>query len=390
MRKEQSITSIVSLYMSMNDMRESVTLRLYCDTLELIERKNEDIKKFPTYSSDVPYNSLIKYFNRLMSKIHSQVLLLPEKDTFVVNQSIGLIEDLLLHYSEYDNARTLLANEDSKKIFDWIIRYRIAYAFIGGQSLYLTDPPISTQLYRKLKDKMQKLKRHGKYHISGLKFRSNDVVFIPTWLLGQYEYINRCEPTPGDIVLDIGACEGETSLWFAQKIEAKGRVYAFEPEIQNFRTLQENISLNSLDEIIIPIQVGFWSSRKTLSFRGSGGGFSHHESGQKRIEVIALDDFIIERNLDKVDFIKMDVEGSEMKILRGAEGTLRKHKPKCAIAVYHKFRDVIEIINFLHGIVPDYRFYLAHFTTNYSETILFATHEMNDKKKGKKDTYPQQ
>lgn len=221
MRKEQSITSIVSLYMSMNDMRESVTLRLYCDTLELIERKNEDIKKFPTYSSDVPYNSLIKYFNRLMSKIHSQVLLLPEKDTFVVNQSIGLIEDLLLHYSEYDNARTLLANEDSKKIFDWIIRYRIAYAFIGGQSLYLTDPPISTQLYRKLKDKMQKLKRHGKYHISGLKFRSNDVVFIPTWLLGQYEYINRCEPTPGDIVLDIGACEGETSLWFAQKIEAK-------------------------------------------------------------------------------------------------------------------------------------------------------------------------
>jgi FkbM family methyltransferase len=305
--------------------------------------------------------------------VHSQVLLLPEKDSFVVNQSLGLMNDLLLHHSEYDAARSLLADDKSRFIFDWMIRYRVAYAFIGGQALYLTDPPVSPQSYRILRDQTRKLKRGGKYHISGLEFASNDVVFIPTWLLGQYQYRGRCEPAAGDTVLDIGACEGETSLWFAQKIERKGSVFAFEPEINNFRILQENIRSNSLDRMILPIQVGLWSTRKTLSFSGSGGGFAYHESGQNRIEAITLDEFVIEHRLEKVDFLKMDVEGSELEILRGSEETLRKFKPNCAIAVYHKFRDLVEITTFLHDIIPEYRFYLDHFTTNYGETILYAT-----------------
>ncbi|MCQ8894117.1 MAG: FkbM family methyltransferase [Methanolinea sp.] len=359
----------------MNGTTENVTFQLFQETLTLLDKRNEDIKKFPTYSSDIPYNILIRFINRFLSKIHAQILILPEKDSFVVNQSIGLIKDLLLHYSEYDTARSLLADEKSKNIFDWMIRYRIAYAFIGGQALYLIEPPISPKIYKGLKEQTQKLKIYGKYQISGLKFKSNDVVFIPTWLLGQYQYRHRCEPKTGDTVLDIGACEGETSLWFAQKIDNKGCIFAFEPEINNFRTLQENIKSNSLQNLIIPIQIGLWSSRKTLSFSGSGGGFSYNESGKNQIEVITLDDFIIENNIGKVDFIKMDVEGSEMEILQGAEKTIKKYKPKCAIAVYHKFRDIIEIINFLHGIVPDYRFYLAHFTTNYGETILFANSE---------------
>jgi hypothetical protein len=69
----------------------------------------------------------------------------------------------------------------------------------------------------------------------------------------------------------------------------------------------------------------------------------------------------------------MDIEGSELQALQGAEHTLRTFRPKLAIALYHKKEDMITIPAYLQGLDLDYIFFLGQFTSQLEETILFAT-----------------
>ena len=68
----------------------------------------------------------------------------------------------------------------------------------------------------------------------------------------------------------------------------------------------------------------------------------------------------------------MDIEGSELAALQGAEQTLRQFKPNLAISIYHKFADFFEIPSYLHGLGLGYRFYLDHYTIHAEETVLYA------------------
>ena len=89
-----------------------------------------------------------------------------------------------------------------------------------------------------------------------------------------------------------------------------------------------------------------------------------------KIEVCSIDNVID----DKVTFIKMDIEGSELEALKGAEKTVRSHKPKLAICLYHKIEDFWEIPLYINEIVPEYKLYAAHHHPDpdcYS-TVLYA------------------
>ena len=86
------------------------------------------------------------------------------------------------------------------------------------------------------------------------------------------------------------------------------------------------------------------------------------------LEVVALDDVID----DSVTFIKMDIEGSELKALEGAKGLIKKYKPKLAISVYHKPEDIVELPLYIKTLIPEYKLYLRHYSNFYRETILYA------------------
>ena len=85
-----------------------------------------------------------------------------------------------------------------------------------------------------------------------------------------------------------------------------------------------------------------------------------------------LDDLVETGRVTRVDFIKMDIEGSELAALRGAEQTLRRFKPKLAISLYHKPEDFSNIPAWLNHLGLDYRFYLGHYTIHAGETVLYA------------------
>jgi hypothetical protein len=76
-------------------------------------------------------------------------------------------------------------------------------------------------------------------------------------------------------------------------------------------------------------------------------------------------------------FIKMDIEGAEFNALKGAERTIRKHKPKLAVCVYHKAEDLITIPQYIKSLVPEYKLYFRAHLPGPFDYVLYAVCEPN-------------
>jgi FkbM family methyltransferase len=131
------------------------------------------------------------------------------------------------------------------------------------------------------------------------------------------------------IILDIGASIGGVTSALA-KYFVEGRVIAFEAAPSVHRSLRETVRLSNGGEITV-IEKAAGSSAGSLMFHedgnGSGWGFLADDLGAVQVDVVTIDDTVENLSLPTVDFIKIDVEGSEMAVLLGAQNTLSKFKP---------------------------------------------------------------
>lgn len=93
------------------------------------------------------------------------------------------------------------------------------------------------------------------------------------------------------------------------------------------------------------------------------------QKGNIRVKLDALDHILQGK---KVTFIKLDIEGAELKALHACRDTIVQHRPKLAICVYHKPEDIIEIPSYIHEIVPEYKLYLRHHSKDHCETVFYA------------------
>ena len=178
-------------------------------------------------------------------------------------------------------------------------------------------------------------------------------------------------------MIDAGACYGDTTLDFADRVGASGKVYSFEFDPQNLKVLEKNLGLNgSLSSRIINTPKALWSeSYQKLPYTSAGPGsslFSRAEASAFA-ETISIDDFVEQQKISKIDLIKMDIEGSEKNALMGAVKTIRAFRPKLAISIYHLKDDFIRIPQFLNDLKLGYTFFMDHFTIHNEETVLFAT-----------------
>ncbi|MCX7114114.1 MAG: FkbM family methyltransferase [Proteobacteria bacterium] len=165
------------------------------------------------------------------------------------------------------------------------------------------------------------------------------------WLLGSFEPETvRCYKKivkAGDVVLDIGANIGAHTLPLAQAVGAQGKVIAFEPTDYAYAKLSKNCLLNpDLAERIHCLQVMLVDSE--IAGKPTPGLYSSwplkeeiglHELHQGRLmtttgaDARMLDSVILSLKLDRVDFIKLDIDGFECGMMRGASGVLSKWKP---------------------------------------------------------------
>ncbi len=154
-------------------------------------------------------------------------------------------------------------------------------------------------------------------------------------------------PEPGDVVLDIGAYKGDTAVFFADSVGETGKVYSFEPVKANYRDLLKTIEGNELRGVVVPINKGCskdsGAMRATSSSTGAAWSFLSQASGGEEVRLISVDEFVESEGLDRVDFIKMDVEGMEEEVIAGMERTVNRFRPKLAIPLYHRASDLTNI-----------------------------------------------
>jgi len=161
-----------------------------------------------------------------------------------------------------------------------------------------------------------------------------------------------------DVVIDAGAWIGDFSAYAAFK---KAIVYAFEPLESTYEFLKKTASLNPN---IIPVKYGLSNSVSTSYMKNfMDGGLDNkivsegditNDCVLEEIKLTTIDNFVKENNLQKVDFIKADIEGAERYMLLGAKETLRKFAPKLIICTYHLPDDKEILKNIILEANPNY------------------------------------
>jgi FkbM family methyltransferase len=215
-----------------------------------------------------------------------------------------------------------------------------------------------------------------------IKFYYTALGVMIDFVIKQYEYNNNnkvIKAEPGDAVIDAGGCWGDTALYFANEVGDSGRVYSFEFIPNNINLFERNVSMNpSHKERIELVTHPVWNDSTTkIYFKDAGPGsnvsLEPFEGRDGECMTLSIDDLVSQRGIKKVDFIKMDIEGAEANALKGAGVTIKKYKPKLAIALYHSFEDFERIPKLIREMVPEYRFFFSHCTIYGEESMLFAT-----------------
>ena len=209
--------------------------------------------------------------------------------------------------------------------------------------------------------------------IQRFKYPLEIEVFITFYIFGlkQYDVKNIFEVKNDAVVFDIGAFKGDTAYFFSKKCSNKARIYAFEPDENNYKILlkiKDKYKLNN----VIASNILFSNLETEINFLSMD-----LNRPAVKMKSTTIDKFVEENNIEKINYIKMDVEGAEKNILEGAIKTIKKFKPSLAIAIYHGgklfMEDFYNIPIFIKNVInEDYEYYIKTFHPAGLETILFC------------------
>jgi FkbM family methyltransferase len=282
-------------------------------------------------------------------------------------------------------AYSLFADDASKQLLLKLLAYRA----LGLEQVVL---PLNTEkfwqlrkstgAYLRKKNAIANIPLLGSldlYDFEGIQMYAHRLNIETAFQLEQYRH-PKVGVHPGDVVIDAGACWGDTALYFAAQKAQK--VICFECMPSNLHILRKNLALNpSLAKRIEVLPKAVWdSSHQIMQFEDRGPGSVTAASGPTvRVETLTIDDAIASLKPPllgdphlHVDFVKMDIEGAEPRALIGAEKTIRKYRPRLAISIYHDVCHFAEIPNWIHSLDLGYKFFLGHATIHAEETVLFA------------------
>ena len=169
-----------------------------------------------------------------------------------------------------------------------------------------------------------------------------------TFLFAEHTWKARMNPgqtvRAGDVVFDCGAHVGVFTHMSLERGASK--VVAIEPDPLNQDCLRRNLAPEIATGKVVLVPKGVWSSAQTLvlsesTLNSGNNSFVMGGGGQKiEIPVTTIDTLVSELGLPRVDYIKIDIEGSEREALKGARETVRKYRPRMMIDTYHRPDDL--------------------------------------------------
>lgn len=209
---------------------------------------------------------------------------------------------------KFDRAYSLLADEESKRVYKDILNFKVS-----GKIKYLLS-----------------------------SFCDKSKVYSDILNLNENEEI-----------IDLGAYDGDTIREFTAATGGKYKhITALEPDKKSYKKLLKNTDGM---KNISTLNMGVWSKRDTLIFDAEAGRNSKLSAEGVSIEVTDIDSLNIAPT-----FIKADIEGSEMKALEGAEKTIKKYLPKLYICAYHRNEDLFALPLKIKELSEKYKIYFRH------------------------------
>jgi len=168
-------------------------------------------------------------------------------------------------------------------------------------------------------------------------------------------------------IIDCGAFTGVAIHKFLKAGYEIASFVAFEPDPANFAILA---SRNFPIDRRICLPLGTWSTTRQLSFTSNGSMASHlSDNGDTTIQCVAIDDVL---NGEKINLIKMDVEGAEVETLKGMRNIIEQQTPYLLISAYHTSNHLFEIADLINSWELQYKFYLRVHEYNTFGTVVYA------------------
>ena len=221
------------------------------------------------------------------------------------------------HQAELEAARSLFSDDESRRIFDLVLRHKLS-----GEVRFLFE-----------------------------------AVSDPREIAENILHPDRIRSAA-----DLGAYTGDTIRELSSLAPKLERVYAMEPDPRNFRKLSDYAAVETRFRVV-PINAAAWNTETDLIFDGSGNrnasAFSNRSeilsvrpAKSRVVRALPLDRAV---GTDRVDYIKYDVEGSEREALLGSREVILRDRPTLLVSVYHRVGDFFELPLFVRERVPVYR-----------------------------------
>ena len=258
---------------------------------------------------------------------------------------------LLNDPAPYEAGVDRLEDEESRQVYLWRLKARLAMPFVLRWEDAYPAPPSPG--------------------VGDLTIGAEEEDFCKGFASGQYLLRGICMPGPGDVVLDVGAFLGDSAVAFSRLVGDAGRVYSIEALRDQFEALKSNLTRFGCANVT-PCFNAAWNRNEELHIAANRGS-SSIGGGDNPVPGVRLDDFVAERGIERVDFIKMDIEGAEQEAIEGGAETIRRFRPKLALSAYHKPEDVHLLMTLVSALHPGYRFYMRHYDPKgMNDTVLYA------------------
>ncbi len=175
------------------------------------------------------------------------------------------------------------------------------------------------------------------YHFRGIAIESpRDSMEAYVEVFGDNVYDKHGTPKTGDTVIDIGAYVGMYAVKAASFVGSTGLVIAVEPLPTNLEYLEKNVKPIPNIRVVRMALSDYTGTGKLYSSPSTAAhSMTYVRNDYTKVEVTTLDKLVQRLGIRKVDYIKMDAEGSDMAVLRGAKETLQRDMPMLSMACYH-------------------------------------------------------
>lgn len=287
--------------------------------------------------------------------------------------------DIIIGFSSYDVCSTDKYKRQYPDAIRNVIHYDIFPHFWMEPQIYSID----RVYYEEKNEDLTKV-----YHLLEDDFSKKVLIsFVEQRISGDFKYAegivselseryfdSEIMPLDSNITLiDCGAFEGEDTMNFFERYNDNLFSFVIEPDKDNIEVARNNLRMykNNVDfveRVVLDKEV-------SVNFLSGGEGSGISDSNGYTVQGTSLD-MLYRENMKRFDndhvIIKMDIEGTELKALQGAEKLIRQKSPILVICVYHKQEDIIELPLYIRQLNPNYKIYMRRYNNSFVDTVIYA------------------